>query len=121
MGAGSLTNTLVPVTDAGEAVFPRAVRLAPGEIVGEIIPGVAVGAVILADGAPGPLREVRAPPPPAGMVFRDFAETLVLAGQRGYGHDTILHYGWVPSNRGDEVPGHDGLVEAHGAPLSGGR
>jgi hypothetical protein len=31
------------------------------------------------------------------MVFRDFAETQVLAGERGYGHDTLLHYGWVPS------------------------
>ena len=52
---------LLVVGDAGQAVFAPAVGPGAGLVVGEVIPGVAALAVVLADGAPLPLAEVRAP------------------------------------------------------------
>ena len=49
------------VGDAGHPVLVPAVGARPGVIVRERVPGVAVGAVVLADRAPGPLAQVRAP------------------------------------------------------------
>src|SRR5262249_25179540 len=52
---------LFVVTDAGYAVFPPAVSPATGMVMWKVIPGGAVGAVVLAHGAPLSLAEVRAP------------------------------------------------------------
>ena len=59
---------LVAVADAEDPVLAPAVGLAPGQVVGEVVPGVAVGAVVLADGRPGAVADVRPPAPPAGGV-----------------------------------------------------
>ncbi len=52
---------LVAVADSGQAVFIPAVGSGAGVVVREIIPGVAVGAVVLADRAPGAFAEVGSP------------------------------------------------------------
>src|SRR5271166_243928 len=46
------TQTLVIVTDAGEAVLTPVISARTGLVVTEIVPGVPVRAIILADGAP---------------------------------------------------------------------
>src|SRR5207244_4150441 len=55
---------LVDVAESGQAVLTPPVRLRPGMIVRQVIPRVAVGAVVLADRAPLPLADVRPPPVP---------------------------------------------------------
>src|SRR5262249_16861160 len=52
---------LLHVADAGQPVLVPAVGAGAGVVVGEGGPGVAAGAVVLADRAPGPLGEVGAP------------------------------------------------------------
>jgi len=49
------------VADAGDAVLAPTVGPAPRLVVGQVVPGVAAGAVVLADRAPLPLAQVRAP------------------------------------------------------------
>ena len=56
------------VADAGHAVLAPAVGPGSGLVVGEVVPGVAVVAVVLADGAPLPLAQVGAPLPPADAL-----------------------------------------------------
>ncbi len=55
---------LLLVADAAEAVLAPAVGAGPRLVVGEEPPGVAVGAVVLADGAPGPFGEIGPPQAP---------------------------------------------------------
>ena len=73
---------LVAVAPAGDPVLAPAIRLAPGEVVGQVVPGVAVVAVVLADRGPGAVADVRPPPPPAGRAVVDLGESLVLLGVR---------------------------------------
>ena len=77
---GGEAEELIAVADAGDAVLAPAVGLAAGEVVGEVAPGVAVGGIVLADGRPCAVADVGPPPPPAGDVVLDLAETLVLVG-----------------------------------------
>ena len=55
---------LPPVAPAGDAVLAPAIGPAAGVIMREILPGVAVLAVILADGAPLPLADIGPPAVP---------------------------------------------------------
>ena len=55
---------LLDVREAGQAVLPPAVGTRPGVVVGKIVPGLAVGAVVLTNGAPLALAHVRPPPIP---------------------------------------------------------
>ena len=60
--------TLLDVAEARQAVLSPAVRPRPGVVVREVIPCVAVVAVVLSDSAPLPLAEVRPPEVPvAGL------------------------------------------------------
>ena len=59
---------LILVADAAEPVLAPAVSPRAGLIVRERGPRVAVGAVVLADGAPGALAQIRAPPPPRRII-----------------------------------------------------
>src|SRR5207237_900484 len=59
--AGIENLDLAPVADSGQAVLVPAIRARAGVVVREVIPRRAVRAVILADGAPGALGEVRPP------------------------------------------------------------
>ena len=54
-------DVLKPVAEAGESVLVPAIDAAAGLVVGEMVPGIAAGAIVFADGAPGPLGEVGAP------------------------------------------------------------
>src|SRR5262249_61434408 len=60
---------LLLVAQPSQAVLAPAVGAGGGHVVGEVVPGVAAGAVVLADGAPLPLADVRAPPPPGLLAF----------------------------------------------------
>src|SRR5439155_7101569 len=55
---------LLVVRDAGDPVLPPAVGARAGVVVREILPRLARVAVVLAHGAPLPLREVGVPPLP---------------------------------------------------------
>ena len=60
------TDQLPPVADAGQAVFIPAVGSRAGVVVWQIVPCVAVGAVVFAHRTPGALAEVG---PPTFPVF----------------------------------------------------
>src|SRR5580704_1082627 len=55
---------LLDVAEAGQAVLTPAVRTGPGMVVREIVPGIAVRAVVLPDRAPLALADVGAPQVP---------------------------------------------------------
>src|SRR5262249_49344402 len=61
---GGEDEQLIAIADRGEAVFAPAIRLAARLVVREIVPRVAVRAVVLAHRAPRPLRGVASPAPP---------------------------------------------------------
>ncbi len=65
---------LVTVADAREPVLVPAVRPGAGVLVREVVPGVAVGAVVLAHGAPRALAEVRSPALPVRVALGRVAE-----------------------------------------------
>src|SRR5262249_20762287 len=73
---------LLVVADAGDAVLAPAVGAAAGVVVGEVVPGVARCAVVLADRAPLTLAEVRAPAPPALPAEAVFIQTSLLVVHR---------------------------------------
>src|SRR5262249_18280834 len=60
---------LAVIGDAGESVLPPAVSTVLRVIMGKVVPGVTVRAVIFAHGAPLPLTQVRAPLLPRGSSF----------------------------------------------------
>src|SRR5262249_13706504 len=76
---------LFVVAEPGQAVLAPAVGPAAGLLVRQVAPGVAAGAVVLADGAPLPLAEVRPPllPGPA-------AEAVLLQALLFRGHARVL-------------------------------
>src|SRR5580658_601895 len=76
-------NQLAAIADSGEAIFIPAVGSRAGVIVGEIFPGVAVGAVVFADSAPGALAEVGSPALPVAFAVAFFGEPDLLVGHRG--------------------------------------
>src|SRR3569832_524421 len=57
---------MITIAPRGKTVLAPAIGLAAREVVGEITPGVAVGAVVLAHRAPSALAHVRSPTPPLG-------------------------------------------------------
>src|SRR5271166_4054804 len=67
------TQALLIVADAAETVLAPAIGPRARLIVGEVIPGLAVGAVVFAHGSPRPLGEIGSPQPPVL-----FSQTLVL-------------------------------------------
>jgi hypothetical protein len=52
---------LMAVADPGQSVFVPAVDSGAGVVMREVIPGVAIAAVVFADRAPGSLAEIRTP------------------------------------------------------------
>ena len=59
---------LLDVTEPGQAVLAPPVGLGPGVVVRQVIPRVAVGAVVLPDRPPLPLAEIRSPPVPLAAL-----------------------------------------------------
>ena len=76
---GGEDEELIAVADAGDAVLAPAVRLAPGQVVREVAPGVAVGAVVLADSGPGAVADIGAPAAPAADIVLDLLQAGVFA------------------------------------------
>ena len=74
---------LAIVGETGESVLTPAVGPRPRLVVAEVGPGLTVGAVVLADGSPLPLREVRTPPAPRHGLVAGVRQALVL-GTRGF-------------------------------------
>src|SRR5207253_946746 len=72
---------LLAVADAGEAVLAPAVSPAAGLVVREVFPGGTVGTVVLADGAPLPLAEVRPPTPPGLVALAVLFQALLLGAR----------------------------------------
>src|SRR5262249_29790420 len=79
------TDVLEAVAEPGESIFVPAIGAAASVIVGEEAPGIAMGAVVLADGAPGPFGEVGPAAFPVGAARRTLAQAAVLGG-RGLRH-----------------------------------
>src|SRR5262249_871316 len=64
--------------ETGEPVLVPPVRPAPCVVVREVLPGVAIGTVVLANGAPRTLGDVCAPALPVGQALRLFDQTAML-------------------------------------------
>jgi hypothetical protein len=75
-------DALVAIRDAGQAILVPAVRALPRMVVREVLPGVAVRAVVLADGAPGALAQIGAPPLPMRAAIAIIVKTTLLGGHR---------------------------------------
>src|SRR5262249_37385334 len=73
---------LLVVGDPAQPVLAPAVGAAARLVVGEIVPGIAVLAVVLAHRAPLALAEVRAPLPPAHAGLARLGEALLLGALR---------------------------------------
>ena len=78
--ASAKQRTLVVVGDAGQAVLAPAVGDRAGLVVTEIVPGVAAVAVVLANGPPLPLAQVRAPLSPGRCLRARFRQSPPLVG-----------------------------------------
>src|SRR5688500_2675150 len=65
---------LLVIGDAGQAVLAPAVGARARLVVREVVPRVADGAVVLANGAPLPLAQVRPPPLPRDAAFVLFVQ-----------------------------------------------
>ena len=62
---------LMAVADAGNPVFAPAIGARAGMVVREVVPGGAVRAVVLANGSPLALAQVRSPALPVELALRD--------------------------------------------------
>ena len=79
---------LESVAEAGQPVLVPPIGAAPGVVVGEVIPGRAVGAVVFADGPPRPFGQVGTPAFPVGTSGLAVAQAAMFGG-RGLGHGRI--------------------------------
>src|SRR5204863_3156772 len=83
------------VGQAEQAVFAPAVGPAVGVVEGEVVPGAAVGRVVLADGGPLALAEVRAPalpvPGAAGVLLQPAG--FGVGGRGGVSHAGASEFG----------------------------
>jgi len=96
---------LVVVADAGDAILGPAISARAGMIVGEVIPGRAVGAVILARIAPGSFREVRAPASPVRRLVSSLEQAISFSVHRYYGTTGRRNRDTEP--RASSAPGDD--------------
>ena len=80
------------VAEAGDAVLAPAIGAGAGLVVGKAVPGVAVRAVVLANGAPLALAEVGPPLPPRDAVLAGLTQALLLMSD-----GTLIHHDVPPS------------------------
>ena len=73
---------LMVVAEAGEAILAPVIGARPRLVMAEIIPGIAVLAVIFAYRAPLTLAEIRSPQPPRYFALLCFAEAQFFGGIR---------------------------------------
>src|SRR5262249_16082065 len=74
---------LLVVGKAGQAVFAPAVGAGAGLVVGEIVPGIAAVAVVLAHRPPLALTEVRSPLFPGSFLIACLFGAVVFDGHGG--------------------------------------
>src|SRR5262245_55408838 len=74
----SKAEPLLVVGEPRQAVLAPAIRARPRLVMGEIVPGVAVLAVVLAHRAPLPLAEIGTPFPPLDPLLARLLEPPVL-------------------------------------------
>jgi len=79
------TKSLRLIRETGQPVFTRTVRAGAKLVMGEVVPGVAVFAVIFADRAPLSLAQVRAPLAP-WRALPGLFEAPLLCIHFGLGH-----------------------------------
>ena len=72
------TESLLLVGESGDAVLPPPVGAAARVVVRKVVPGIAVRAVVLPDGAPLPFAQVRPPFLPGGRCGCAFGEALLF-------------------------------------------
>src|SRR6516162_11044275 len=82
------------VAETGQAVLTPMIGARAGLIVAEILPGVPVRAVVLANGAPLAFAEVGSPLPPWHSLLQRFIQPLRLGrldrlGSRSLSHDLL--------------------------------
>ena len=100
---------LMAIAETGEAVFVPAVDARSCVIVRKVCPGVAVGAVILADGAPRALGEVRAPALPVLGAKARLLETTPLGGRARIERAIVVrHVAILASTRGFDYSSRPG-------------
>ena len=71
--------SLLLIGDAGQAVFPPAVGTRARLVMGEVVPGVAAFAVVLADRAPLPFAQVRSPLLPGSLALPSLFQSIVFS------------------------------------------
>ena len=59
---------LEAIAETGDAVLAPAISLAPGQVMRQVGPGVAIGAIVFANGCPGAVAHIGPPAPPARDV-----------------------------------------------------
>ena len=74
---------LLAVGDSRDPILAPAIGPRAGLVMAEIIPGVAVRAVVLAHRPPLPLAEIGAPFPPGLLLFPGFAQAIMLGSHLG--------------------------------------
>ena len=92
------TEALFVIGEAGDAVLAPAVGLAAGVIVRQVVPGRAVGAVVLANRAPLTLGEIGSPLPP-GRVHPSLLEPRTFSSVAT--HQRLRLCRWIPGNNSD--------------------
>jgi hypothetical protein len=83
---------LLEVADAGDAVFAPAIRPTASVVVREVIPGVSVGTVVLADRAPLAFTEVWAPLFPGLLSEAVFFQAKRFFARQAHPTAIYLHY-----------------------------
>src|SRR5688572_27012480 len=99
---------LLVIGNAGDAVFAPPVGARAGMVVREEVPGVAVLAVILADGAPLPFTEVWAPLFPGSLELARLVQSDLFCGHGGY--LSLCSLGWFEDSMQAEHHGSCGVV-----------
>src|SRR6516162_4511224 len=89
------TQPLAIVTNTAEAVLAPVIGARTGLVVAEIIPRIAVAAVILADSTPLAFTEVRSPLPPRHSSLPRLVQTQHL-GRLGRFDDRLLSHEVLP-------------------------
>src|SRR5262249_31978710 len=72
-------NVLSPIRNAGETVLVPTIRTRPRVIVGKVVPGRSVRAVVLADRPPRPLAQIGSPPLPVLAARAGFLQTAFFS------------------------------------------
>ena len=94
---------LVVVAEPGDAVLAPAIGARAGLVMGEVVPGIAAVAVVLAHRPPLPFAEVWPPPPPPPLV--GVLQAAPLGGVEDgawFGHAKVLDRRARPIGRKDE-------------------